>query len=76
MFTLFFNVVPTDVDAFVVPLHEVEELLFVKLRVLVTDELANGGFNFCIACETLPSQRLLQSKEELEIAERQVGIRQ
>jgi hypothetical protein len=32
---LFFNIVPTDTDAFVQPLHELEEPLLVKVGVLV-----------------------------------------
>jgi hypothetical protein len=31
---LFFNIVPTDIDAFVPPLQELEELLLVKVGVL------------------------------------------
>jgi hypothetical protein len=31
---LFFNIVPTDIDAFVPPLHELEEPLLVKVCVL------------------------------------------
>jgi hypothetical protein len=31
---LFFNIVPTDIDAFVPPLHELEEPLLVKVGVL------------------------------------------
>lgn len=44
-----------------------------KLRVPVTDELANGSFNFCIAGDTLPTQCLLQNREEVEVAGHQVG---
>jgi hypothetical protein len=46
---LSFNIVPTDTDAFVPPLHELEELLLVKVGVLGL----YGCFNFFIGGETV-----------------------
>jgi hypothetical protein len=66
---LFFNIVSTDIDAFVPPLHELEEPLLVKVCVLGP----YGCFNVFIGVETAPFECPLQSREELEVAGRQVG---
>jgi hypothetical protein len=47
---LFLNIVPTDIDAFVPPLHDLEEPLLVKVGVLGP----YGSFNVFIGGETAP----------------------
>jgi hypothetical protein len=64
---LFFNIVPTDINAFVPPLHELEEPLLVKVAVLGP----YGCFNVFI--ETAPFECPFQSREEVEVVGRQVG---
>jgi hypothetical protein len=54
---LFFNIVPTDADAFVPPLHELEEPLLVKVGVLGP----YGCFTVFIGGETAPFECPLQS---------------
>jgi hypothetical protein len=66
---LFFNIVSTDIDAFVPPLHELEEPLLVKVGVLGL----YGCFNVYIGDETAPFERPLQSREEVEVIGRRVG---
>jgi hypothetical protein len=69
---LFFNIVPTDIDAFVPPLHEPEEPLLVKVGVLRPHDY----FSVVTGGETAPFECPLQSKEgkeEVEVAGRQVG---
>jgi hypothetical protein len=70
---VFFNIVPTDIDAFVPPLHELEEPLVVKVSVLGTDECSYGCLNVFIGGETVPFECPLQSREEVEVAGCQVG---
>jgi hypothetical protein len=53
--------VPTDIDAFVPPLHELEEPLLVKVCVLDP----HGCFNVLICGETAPFECPLQSREEV-----------
>jgi hypothetical protein len=60
---LFFNIVPTDPDAFVPPLHELERSLLVKVGVLGP----YGCFNVFIGGETAPFECPLQSREEVEV---------
>jgi hypothetical protein len=70
---LFFNTVPTNIDAVVPPLHELEEPLLVKVGVLGTDKCPYSCFNVFIGCETAPFECPLQSREEVEVAGLQVG---
>jgi hypothetical protein len=65
----FFNIVPTDTDTFVPPLHEFEEPPLVKVGVLSL----YGCFSVFIGAETAPFECPLQSREEVEVAGRQVG---
>jgi hypothetical protein len=69
---LLFIIVPTDTDAFVPPLHELENPALVKVGVLGMDECPCGCFNVLIR-ETAPFQFPLQSREEVEVAGLQVG---
>jgi hypothetical protein len=64
---LFFNIVPTDINAFVPPLHELEESLLAKVGVLGTDD-PYGCFDVFIGGETAPFERPLRCKEEVEVA--------
>jgi hypothetical protein len=66
---LFFNTVPTDINAFVPPLHELEEPLLVKVGVLGS----YGCFNVFIGGETAAFKCPLQSREEVKVAGCQVG---
>jgi hypothetical protein len=70
---LFFNIVPTDIDAFVPPLHELEEPLLVEVGVLGTNKCLYGCFNIFIGGEMAPFECPLQSREEVEVAGYQVG---
>jgi hypothetical protein len=70
---LFFNIVPTDADAFVPPLHELEEPLLLKVGALGTDKYPYGCFNVFNGGETAPLKCPLQSSKEVEVAGRQVG---
>jgi hypothetical protein len=70
---IFFNIVTTDIDAFVPPFHELENPLLVKVCVLGTDECPYGCFNVFIGGETAPFECPLQSREEVEVAGCQVG---
>jgi hypothetical protein len=70
---LFLNIVPTDIDAFVSPLHKLEDPLLVKVGVLGADERPYGCFSVFIGGETAPFECRLQSREEVEVAGRQVG---
>jgi hypothetical protein len=70
---LFFNIVPTDTDAFVPPLHELEESLLVKVDVPRTNERPYGCFSVFIGGETTPFECPLQILEEVEVAGPQVG---
>jgi hypothetical protein len=54
----FFNIVPTDIDIFVPPLHELVEPLLVKVSVLGP----YGCFNVFIGYETAPFECHLQSR--------------
>jgi hypothetical protein len=65
----FFNIVPTDIDAFVPPLHVLEEPLLVKVGVMGPYDC----FSVFIGGETAPFECPLQSREEVEVAGRQVG---
>jgi hypothetical protein len=65
----FFNIVPTDSDAFVPPLHELGEPLLVNVGVLGP----YGCFSVFIGGETAPFECPLQSRGEVEVAGRQVG---
>jgi hypothetical protein len=56
---LFFNIVPTDIAAFVSPLHKLENPLFVKVSVLGTD----GRFSIFIG-ETAPFECPLRKREK------------
>jgi hypothetical protein len=60
---LFFKIVPTDIDAFVPPLHEVEQPLLVKVAVLDTDEYPYGCFSVFIGGERRPSSVLFNVGE-------------
>jgi hypothetical protein len=66
---LFFNIVPTDINAFVPPLHEFEENLLIKVGVLGP----YGCFSVFIGGETASFESPLQRREEVEVAGRQVG---
>jgi hypothetical protein len=66
---LFFNIVPTDITAFVPPFHELEEPLSVKVGVL----RPYGCFSVFTVVITAPFECPLQSREEVEVARRQVG---
>jgi hypothetical protein len=68
---LFFNIVPTDIDVFVSPLHEPEEPLLVKVSVLAP----YGCFSVFIGGEMAPFECPLQNREEVEVTGRQVGTR-
>jgi hypothetical protein len=70
---LFFNIVPNDIDASVPPLHELEEPLLVKVGVLGMDHCLCVWFNVFTGGETAPFECPLQSREEVEVAGRQVG---
>jgi hypothetical protein len=66
---LFFNIVPTDIDAFVPLLHELEEPLLLKVGVLgpyVCFSIFIGGEAESFKCP-------LQSREEMEVTGHQVG---
>jgi hypothetical protein len=65
---LFFNIVPTDIDTLVPPLHELENPLLVKVGVLCP----YGCFNVFIGGETAPFECPLQRREEVEVSGRQV----
>jgi hypothetical protein len=69
----FFNIVPTNIDAFVPLLHELEEPLFVKVGVLGLDECSYSCFNVFTGGETVPFDCPLQSREEVEVTGHQVG---
>jgi hypothetical protein len=66
---LFFNIVLIDTDAFVPPLHEHEEPLLVEVGVLGPYDC----FNVFIGGETAPFKCPFQTREEVEVAGRQVG---
>jgi hypothetical protein len=51
---LFFNIVHTNTDAFVPPLHKLEEPFLVKVGVLGTDKCPYGCFTVLIGGETAP----------------------
>jgi hypothetical protein len=51
---LFFITVHIDIDAFVPPLHRLEEPLLVKVGVLGTDECPYGCYNIFIGGERVP----------------------
>jgi hypothetical protein len=57
---LFFNIVPTDTDSFVPPLHELEEILLLKDGALGP----YGRFNVFIGGETAPIECPLQSRKK------------
>jgi hypothetical protein len=59
---LFFNIVPTDTDAFVPPSHELEEPLLVKVDILGP----YSCLNVFIGGETAPFECLLRSREEVK----------
>jgi hypothetical protein len=59
---LFFNIVPTDIDALVPSLQELEEPLSVKVGVLGP----YGCFNVFSGDETAPFECPLQSREEVK----------
>jgi hypothetical protein len=65
---LFFNIISTDIDAFIPPLHELENPLLVKVGVLGP----YGCLYVFIGGETAPFGSPLQSREEVEVAGRQV----
>jgi hypothetical protein len=65
---LFFNTVPTDIDAFVPPLRDLQRPLLVKVGVL----RPYGCFSVFIGGATSPLECPLQSRE-VKVAERQVG---
>jgi hypothetical protein len=67
---LFFNIVPTDIDAFIPLLHELEEPLLVKVGVLGL----YGCFNIFIGRETAPFKCPLQSREEVEVLGARSGL--
>jgi hypothetical protein len=70
---LFFNIVPTNIDAFAPPLHELEEPLLVKVSVLCTDECPCGCFSVFIGAEMVPFECPLQSRKEVQVTGHQVG---
>jgi hypothetical protein len=61
---LFFNIVPTDIDVFVSPLHELQEPLLVKFGVLGP----YGCFSVFIGGQTAPIKCSFQSREEVKVA--------
>jgi hypothetical protein len=67
---LFFDIVPKNTDAFAPPLHELAEPLLVKVGVLGP----YGRFYIFIGGEMAPFDCPLQSREEMEVVGRQVGI--
>jgi hypothetical protein len=69
---IFFHIVPTDIDASVPPLHELEESLLVKVGVLSP----YGCFSVFIGGETAPFECPLQSREEVEVAGTVGGVAQ
>jgi hypothetical protein len=71
---LLFNIVPIDIDAFVPPLHELEEPPLVKVGVLGMNECSYGCFSVFIGGEMVPFECPLQSREEVEVAGHQVAI--
>jgi hypothetical protein len=62
-------IVPTDINAFVPPLHELEGPLLVKVGVLGP----YGCFSVFILGETAPFECPLQSKEHVKVADHHVG---
>jgi hypothetical protein len=62
---LFFNIVPTDTDTFVPPLHELEEPLLVKVVSWVRTAASTSSL--------VVKLRPRQSREKVEVAGRQVG---
>jgi hypothetical protein len=67
---LFFNIDPTDIDAFFPPLHELEEPLLVKFGVLGP----YGCFSVFTGGETAPFECSLQSREEVEALGARSGL--
>jgi hypothetical protein len=65
---LFFNIVPTDIDAFVPLLHELEKPLLAKVGVLGP----YSCFSVFIGGEAAPFKCPLQSREKVEVAGRHV----
>jgi hypothetical protein len=66
---LFFNIVPTHIDAYVPLLDELENPLLVKVGALGP----YGCFYVLNGGETVPFECPLQSREEVEVTGRQVG---
>jgi hypothetical protein len=66
---LFLNIVATDVDPFIPPLHELEEPLLVKVGALGP----YGCFNVFIGAKTAHFECPLERREEVEVAGRQAG---
>jgi hypothetical protein len=71
---LFFNIVPTDIDIFVPPLHDLEEPLLVNVGVLCTDKRPYGCFSVFIGGETAPFECPLQSRKEVEATGPRSGL--
>jgi hypothetical protein len=70
---LIFNIVPTDIDAFVPPIQELEDPLLVKVSVLGMDKCPYSCFSvFIHGGETALFECPLQSRKEVEVAGRQV----
>jgi hypothetical protein len=67
---LFFNIVPTDTDPFVPPLHELEEPLLVKVGVLGP----YGCFNVFIGGETAPLSVLFKVGKKWKSLDARSGL--
>jgi hypothetical protein len=63
---LLLNIVPTDIDAFVPPLYELEEPLLIKVGLWVRTNALTSSL-------VVKRQCPLKSREEVEVAGRQVG---